>query len=145
MNSNPILDHSHVPGSYAHCFDASCPLAARCLPRLAADCLTDDVTQVMAVNPRRCSHDEQCPYFRPAEEVRMARGFMHALGTVPMANVHKVERAVMALYNRCYYYRMRRGTYALTPEQQEQIARILTENGAAQPVEFDAYEMELDW
>lgn len=145
MSSNPIPDHSHVPGNYAHCLETECPVGAQCLRRLAADCLPDDMEQFYAVNPRRVRHDEQCPYFRPAKEVRMARGFMHALGTVPMANARKVERAVTALYNRCYYYRMRRGIYVLTPQQQEQIARILTKNGAAQPVEFDAYEMRPDW
>lgn len=145
MNSNPILDHSHVPVNYAHCLETDCPLGARCLCRLAADCLPDDLEQFYAVNPRRVRHNEQCPYFRPAVTVRMARAFTRAIGSVPMANIPKVEQAMTALYNRSYYFRMRRGEYLLTPQQQEQIARTLAKYGAAQPVEFDAYEDAIDW
>jgi len=145
MTTTLDLDYAQVPGGYALCFDGACPLGERCLRRLAAESLPEDVLQVCAVNPRRCRPDAHCPYFRPSEPARMARGFTCALGTVPMANVPKVEQAVTALYNRSYYFRMRRGQYVLTPAQQAQIARILTEYGAAQPVEFDAYEEQTDW
>lgn len=139
------LDYTLVPTGYAHCFNAACPQAARCLRHLAAQSLTAAPEQIATVNPRRIADPAACPYFRSAEPVQLARGFMHALRTVPLGNASKVAQAVSLLYNQRYYYRMRKGEYSLTPAQQEQLAEILASYGASQPVRFDHYEEGYDW
>lgn len=70
----------------------------------------------------------------------MARGFIKALGTVPAAKVVNVAAQLIAVFNRPYYYKMRKGEMLISPEQQQLINRVIAEAGGETPVEFDHYE-----
>lgn len=139
------VDYKLVPMGYAHCFNASCPRSGECLRHWAAGAATVAPEQIAVVNPRRIASADSCPYFRCAQPVRMARGFRNALATVPSGQVKNVASAISRLYNQRYYYRMRRGEYALAPAQQEVISGILAAAGASLPIAFDYYETALDW
>lgn len=140
-------ENLQVPQTFVCCLAENCMVKNECLRHCAVEGLADEVETVSAFTPRQIhpADGKACPRFRSAEPVKMARGFMNALGTVPTANVKSVMAAVSELTNQSYYYRLRRGQYTMSPEMQTKIADILVSNGASAPIVFDEYSESYDW
>ena len=136
-----------VPAYFACCFQQGCVKEATCLHKLACQYVQKEKQQIICINPLHVEgkEGEDCPCYKEAVRVRMARGFLRAIGTVPSAKVDDVAQQLSEKFNRAYYYRMRKGTMPLTPMQQEIVAKVLIKAGASQPVEFDAYEEDYLW
>ena len=136
-----------VPAYFACCFQQGCAKEATCLHKLACQYVQKEKQQIICINPLHVEgkEGEDCPCYKEAVRVRMARGFLRAIGTVQSAKVDDVAQQLSEKFNRAYYYRMRKGTMPLTPMQQEIVAKVLIKAGASQPVEFDAYEDDYLW
>lgn len=136
-----------VPAYFAYCFQQGCAKEATCLHKQACQYVQREKQQIICINPLYVEgkEGENCPCYIEMVKVRMARGFLRALGTVPSANVNKVTQELSKKFNTSYFYRMRKGTIPLTPKQQEIVAQVLIKSGASQPVEFDAYEEDYIW
>ena len=136
-----------VPAYFACCFQQGCAKEATCLHKLACQYVQKEKQQIICINPLHVEgkEGEDCPCYKEAVRVLMARGFLRAIGTVPSAKVDDVAQQLSEKFNRAYYYRMRKGTMPLTPMQQEIVAKVLIKAGASQPVEFDAYEEDYLW
>ncbi|HRF85803.1 MAG TPA: DUF6078 family protein [Alloprevotella sp.] len=142
-----IKEANKIPGDFAYCFAASCPQAETCLHYFAGK-KTDPRREVLhCVNPAYIATAPagQCPAYREAIKVRMARGYLNSLKTVPAGNIKSVAEEIKSKYGFGFYYRTRKGTYLLPPDIQKDIADILTRHGAMDPVEFDCYEECYNW
>lgn len=137
-----MATNSKIPTGLAYCPKSDCPKAKDCLHHLACANLSPDMKQVLCVNPliTKQANENGCAEWCEAKTVRMARGFIKALGTVPAAKVVNVAAQLIAVFNRPYYYKMRKGEMLISPEQQQLINRVIAEAGGETPVEFDHYE-----
>lgn len=106
-----------VPAYFACCFQQGCAKEATCLHKLACQYVQKEKQQIICINPLHVEgkEGEDCPCYKEAVRVRMARGFLRAIGTVPSAKVDDVAQQLSEKFNRAYYYRMRKGTMPLTP------------------------------
>lgn len=88
----------------------------------------------------------ECEMYREAVAQRFAKGFQNLLGTVPKGIYGEVQERLMRVFTskRVYYY-CRNGTYLTSPEEQQQIKRILEKHGVAATTEFDEYVEVYDW
>ena len=77
--------------------------------------------------------------------VRAARGFRKAHRSVPASHYDWVKVELSDVMGVTSFYEFRRGKRPIMPDTQEKILAALRKYGAAEPVEFDAYEDILDW
>jgi hypothetical protein len=131
-----------IPTHFAYCPKSDCPKAKECLHHLACEQLSPNTKQVLCVNPiiAQQANEHGCSEWCEAKTVRMARGFIKALGTVPAAKVQEVAGRLIATFNRPYYYKMRKGEMPISPEQQQLINKVIADAGGKIPVKFDNYE-----
>lgn len=137
----------NAPGNFGLCFKNECASAADCLRALAARDASAVPDQLIVANPLQvdAAGKGNCPHFKSAETVRIAYGFINALGTVPGKHQKDVRKAILAHFCLRNYYHLRRGDKPMYPETQQLIASILTDHGAPSPVEFDRYEDSVNW
>ena len=138
------MDWSDVSKNFGLCQHTDCPRGAECLRQTAAALMPTGLQQWFYVTPWATEGYAQgrCRAYVSSAPTRVALGFRRALGTVPAANLQAVREAFMTHYGTSQrdYYRARSGVRPLTPEQQEEIAALLVEHGATEPVAFDAYD-----
>ena len=136
-----------IPTHFAYCPKSDCPKAKECLHHLACEQLTPNIKQVLCVNPviTQQANEQGCSELCEAKTVRMARGFINALGTVPAGNMSNLKAKLFEALNRSYFYRMRRGDLLISPPQQQVIVNAITKAGGKTPVEFDHYEEGYIW
>lgn len=144
------MDWTDVPKTFGLCAVDDCPVAASCLRSLGAQLLPEEYLQWFFVNPaltRRRTATEGCPAFADAAPQLMARGFTAALRQVPSGQMDAVREAIRAELGigQNNFYEMRRGQRPLNRQEQARIAAVLVRFGAAEPVEFDAYEERRYW
>lgn len=140
-------NYAAAPASFAKCLVTDCTAANRCLRHLAAQAVPADTEQMLAVNPKRTcpAAGESCPCFRTSTAARRPRGFIRTLNALPRSEAAGVAADLIQALNRRLYYRLRKGEFALNAAHKALVENILIRHGAPQPVEFDAYEEELDW
>ncbi|MBR1711908.1 MAG: hypothetical protein IJ722_00685 [Alloprevotella sp.] len=138
------LTWKKISKNYGFCQYDACPRHADCLRWVCAALIPEGALQEPFIVPRivRQATEQGCPAFAPATPVRMALGFRRALGYVLSRDTAAVRGAICGALGVSFgpYYRMREGSYPLTPEMQERVAAILERYGVPAPVEFDAYE-----
>lgn len=136
-----------APEGYSLCFQSQCASAAKCLRALAARDINKSVPKLTIVNPLsvNTTSEGECPSFKSVDKARIARGFTNALRLIPMGNVENVRKTITEQLNQRDYYYLRSGEKQMNPKMQEQIAAILTANGAPEPIEFDRYEEGIVW
>lgn len=143
-----LTEYSQVPRAFLHCHEAGCPLADSCLRQLAYRLVPpvggsqDDI--VLTLNPH-ITAEQPCAYHLPDAPVRVARGFKKALRSVPYGGYQRVQALLTKFMSRNTFYLFRRGDKPIFPDVQEKILDVLRSCGAAEPIEFDAYEDVLDW
>lgn len=143
-----------VPRNFGLCASRACPMAAECLHRHAADLMPPPPASpplyVYVNHLYRLQAEQQgapCPEYLQAEPVRMARGFRRVLDEELnfQGRRRAMERLQHLFSNGHMYYDRKNGKMPLTPSEQAAVGRILAECGAAEPVEFDAYEVLFDF
>ena len=135
-----------VPNNYTLCIKGDCPKAANCLRHVAVAMMPAEVKTWQIVSLAHLTQMEgDCPYFRSAEKVEYARGFVRMVRSLPVNVSETVAHKLIARFGRNGYYDMRKGKLAIAPDQQEIIRTVVAECGAQQEVEFDGYEMDYQW
>lgn len=95
-----LREANKIPGDFAYCFADRCPQAGTCLHYFAGK-KADPLRKVIhCVNPAyiAAAPAGQCPAYREAVKMRMARGFLNALGTVPAGNIKSVAADMKSEY-----------------------------------------------
>ena len=135
-----------IPANYTLCIKSDCPKAANCLRHTAVAMVPSEVQRWQIVSPAYLAQMEgECPYFRSAEKVRYARGFVRMIRSLPVNVSETVAQRLIAHFGRNAYYDMRKGKHAITPNEQEIICAVVAECGAQQEVTFDSYEEDYQW
>ena len=136
-----------IPGNFGLCTSETCPMAAECLHRAAADLFPEkenpplDWLYVNHHVRAAAERGEGCRVFLPNRPVRAALGFRHVLDDELSHNNRRIAvRKLQRLFSSgARYYDRKNGKVPLTPSEQAAVSRILIPLGAADPVEFDAY------
>ena len=135
-----------VPHDYTLCINDKCPKVAICLRRIAVSMMPAEVQKWSIVSPAYLAQIEgECPMYRLAQKVRYARGFVRMLSALTVAQAHAVKENIISAFGMAMYYRMRKGTRPITPDEQEMICGMLAEAGVADRPEFDAYVEDYLW
>lgn len=138
-------NYSKVPYGYAHCFNASCPSARKCIRHLLTEIIPDDTLCVTALSPRRTGTGKDCRYFAPDNEVVYAKGFTHLLEQLTALQAEEVRMQLTEHYGKTKYYRLRNGKLRLSPEMQEHIGQVLARCGIKTRLQFDVLETDYRW
>lgn len=134
------------PITFPLCIINDCPLAHKCLRRQALLNIEGERRDfINIVNPTALTTPTECPHFKEAHPVRMARGFRNAIGCMPHANIGAARSAIAEHFSLRFYYLLRNGERPMTPDEQKTVAEILEHHGAPSPVSFDRYYDDYIW
>lgn len=141
------MTHKDIPSDFRRCVAADCNASELCLRHHAFAATTEDDKDFGVINPKTAQPDSgtDCPHYCSAAQVRMARGFKHALLSVPHGNVKCICDEISQYFCQRNYYHMRRGDRPMTPAEQKIVAEVLEKYGAHTPIEFDAYYDDFLW
>lgn len=140
------LDFSEVPHQYTACLHQQCPKADTCLRRLVEISMPDNINDWSFIPPRHLAAQQgSCPYYRPRNRVRYARGFINILNEMPYKQMQEIVFHLTNYFNRRTYYRVRKGERSLSPSEQQGMRNILKKHGVEEPWEFDSYFDSYDW
>ena len=83
----------------------------------------------------------ECKYFREKRLVQKAWGFTHLYDNVPQRDKADARRCVRSSFSggNGPYYRYHHGENLLSPEQQEEIMKIIAQYGSTDGIRFDHY------
>lgn len=134
-----------VPENYALCLREDCPCASTCLRRLACKPMMERFTYLRVLNPDRCVPGSSCPYYRDSTPVVYARGFKGMQSRMLPAQYQKFRELLSGQSNLNKFYLWRRGEFALSPEEQNQVLWALRQAGVTDELPFDRYEESICW
>lgn len=66
--------YTSIPKNYPVCQYSDCPMAVTCLRQLPYTALLENEEYIHLINPKKCSKDETCKYYRGNQPVMYARG-----------------------------------------------------------------------
>lgn len=66
--------YKSIPKNYPVCQHSDCPMAVTCLHQLPYTALLENEEYLHLINPKKCSKDETCKYYRGNQPVMYARG-----------------------------------------------------------------------
>ena len=138
------LMDERIPKTFSLCIHAQCPMADRCLRRVAWDTLVESEECVTIISPLRALQGEGCRYFRSAQRVTYARGFRGMQAQMLPAQYAQFSGKLMHCFSRNCYYERRRGDRLCSPKEMAYIREVLAEIGLP-TLEFDAYEERYNW
>lgn len=135
-----MFDFSQIPDWWALCSGYGCPKAAECLRHVAFQQAPKDIARWTCILPQALEGGE-CSNYQKTEEVRMARGFAGIMASIRSRDVrHDVRLALTSYFgSKGSYYRFRDGERLMPPQQQEEIIRIMRQNGFQGDIVFDEY------
>lgn len=140
------IEYSEVPSNYMMCLNQECTKADNCLRQLAWQSLPPEIEQCNVVSPKfLAALTDDCPYYKIAQKIRYAKGFITLLENLPHKQMQTVVYRLMNIFERRMYYRVRKGERLLSPDEQQKIMDIIEHCGISQPQEFDAYIENYDW
>ncbi len=142
----PTFDYNSVPYTFAHCFNAQCPMAGKCLRQLAAQHCTSNEPTLRIINPTLIPDDATtCPYLLSTQKIRVAWGIKNLLDNVPYKMVHELKASMIAHFGRGKYYRFYRKECYLTLEDQKYISQLFHQKGLEEKPVFESYSEEYKW
>lgn len=134
-----------TPHDYPVCKHHDCPMATTCLRQIAYTTLIENEEYLLLINPTKCSKDEACKYYRDKKPVVFARGFTNFQKHMYPEQYDKFMTTLIFHFGRNQYYKRRRGTILLPPEEQKVIRLMLEKVGADPKMDFDSYEEQINW
>ena len=131
--------------TYVVCLSETCSRRDNCLRRRVADAASTSLRLFSCVNPRwdKAGSDD-CPMYRSAAKVLMARGMMHLFDDLPYAIVKSIRKQLIAHFSRKPFYDMRKGVRLINPDAQQYIADVMQRHGVTTSPRFDSFE-EVYW
>ncbi len=150
-----MIQLQDVPEGYAYCFVGKncCPKAATCLHAIAAQLLAESpnpqpatIHTVNALYVERLPDPATCSQYSSNQPVRYAKGMTCLFDDLPLKQAHNIRRKVMYCFScESYFYRSRKGTRLISPQEQQAIANVFRNAGLDFPPKFDEYRDEVDW
>ena len=132
---------------YTVCYKADCSHREECLRYLVGQHGQTLSRVVSAVNQQNTDVQAgNCPMYKYAGKLRMARGMTKLLTSDMPGRVEKDIRHQLFMYfGRTNYYEYRKGSRLISPEQQQEVADIFQACGGNEPPQFDAYVEDYAW
>ena len=134
-----------IPRSYAVCELADCPCADACLHQLAYRQKVEMDRFLWLVNPRLCSRDKQCTFYRDSAPVTYARGFTQMQKRMYPGQYDRFKTKLVLQFGRNPYFERRNGKTLISPKEQNLIKQVARQVGVEAEFSFDAYEQRLNW
>ena len=143
---DPNFDYASVPERFAHCLNAGCARAGQCLRQLVVAHVPADRPTFTVINnaPHR-PDGEDCPYFKPDQPLRYAKGMTRLLDNLPHKKAEAIGHRLQQHYGRTQYFRARRGIILISPADQNYIQRVFRHFGVDEEPVFDSYVDEYNW
>ena len=141
----PKNAYTSIPTDYPLCVHADCPMAATCLHQLAYTQIGTTNRYLRLANPKRCSKDDKCEYYRNSTPVLYARGFKNLQEKMYPKQYKRFMHRLIGKFGRTAYFERRRGETLLSPKEQQIVLAALREVGIEEKLEFDAYEKNINW
>lgn len=136
---------SDVPGNFALCINADCPLASKCLHYIVRTMVPPTELVLHVYNPDAVKDGEGCKYFRSQERQRYAYGFEGMQENMLPKQYAMFMELLIAHFSRNSYFVRRRGGFPISPKEQEFIRQVLKRVGADPEMDFDRYENRINW
>ena len=140
-----IITNIEIPDRYSVCEHSDCKLAATCLYQIAYVHQIESETYLRLINPRKCSKDGNCLYYRDSAPVTFARGFTNFQKRMFPDQYQRFMTRLIGKFGRNPYFERRRGDTPLPPKEQEFILNVLKEVGITEEMKFDQYEENINW
>jgi hypothetical protein len=114
---------------------------------MAGQSMPTDKEACQCVNPRlEGVATDHCTMYRPAQKIYMAKGMENIFtDDMPRKVEPAVRGALIARYNRTYFFEYRNGTRLIPPAMQEEIRDLFRQHGWTQEVQFDEYVEDYAW
>lgn len=97
------------------------------------------------INPRKCTKDQSCPYYRSNKPVTFAKGFTNFQKRMFPEQYKKFMQMLIGRLGRNAYFQQRRGDVCLSPKEQAIILEALKTVGVHEEMKFDAYFDQVSW
>ena len=135
-----ILNREDIPMGYALCFNSECTKKDCCMHYQARLLMAETRYHGHAVFPTAWQ-DGTCKCFREKRMVRKAWGFTHLYDNVPQRDKPEARYCVRSFFSggNGPYYRYHHGENQLSPEQQDDIMKIIAKFGSTEGIRFDHY------
>lgn len=141
----PKKFYTSIPVNYAVCLHHDCPKAATCLHQIAYQTLLEQENFLNLINPKRCSKDATCPYYRDSTPVTYARGFTNFQKHMFPDQYLAFKAVLINKFGRNPYYERRNGQTLLSPQEQKTVLDALKNAGITERFQFDSYEENYNW
>lgn len=138
-------DYTAIPSNYPACQHSDCHMAATCLHHTAYVAVLKTSEYIHLINPKKCSKDVTCKYYRDNQPVIYARGFTNFQKRMFPDQYLKFMNLLIATFGRNPYFERRRGETALSPKEQAIVLKALKQAGVTEEMKFDKYEENLNW
>ena len=134
------LESKNIPWGYPLCFNEDCPLREKCLHYRAYLLKSAEQLSGPAIYPDAWKSG-QCQRYNEVKKVQKAWGFTHIYDNVPHYCRAEARHRVRSYFSGgCGpYYRYHHGENLLTPEQQEDVMKIIAKFGSTDGIHFDNY------
>lgn len=156
MNFKSMIQLKDIPEHYTYCFAGKgvCPKADTCLRAIAAQLQTESpdpqpatIHTVNALYVKQLPDLSACSEYRDNKPVRYAKGMTRLFEELPLKHARIIRKKVMRSCFSCetYFYRSRKGTRLISPEEQRSILQAFRSAGLDITPKFDEYRDEIDW
>ena len=136
------IQFEKMPTNYTFCYIHECPLKDQCLRYLAASHQQVKNGQILVVNPALYT-GKGCRFYKDSTPVMVAYGMMGSFHEVKADHSTAIHKALYEEFGRSNFYRLRDGSLAIYPENQQIIRKIFGQYGYE--VIFDRMEEEQRW
>ena len=141
----PKKTYRDLPTDYSLCQHTDCPMAATCLHQIAYPLLLKSETYLRLINPKKCSKDRKCPFYRDSKPVTYAFGFTNFQKKMFPGQYQTFMCTLIGKFGRNAYFERRRGDSPLSPKEQEIVLAALQKAGITEKIPFDKYEDIINW
>lgn len=140
-----MIQKLEVPHRYALRELADCPCSETCLHQLTYRQKVETERFLLLVNPRLCSKNRRCSFYRDSPPVTYARGFTQMQKRMYPGQYDSFKTKLIAQFGRNPYFERRNGTTLISPKEQDFIKQVVRQVGIEAEFAFDGYEQCLHW
>lgn len=141
----PKRIYKSMPEGYSVCQHDDCEMASVCLHQMAYPKMMESDTILYLLNPKQCSKNSECKFYRNCEPVTYAKGFKNFQEKMYPGQYREFMEILKAEFGRNAYYERRSGLSALPPKEQEIVLNALKQVGVTEEMAFDSYEKRINW
>lgn len=141
----PKKNYPTLPKDYTVCICEGCTMAATCLHQVAYPILQESETILELINPKMCTKDNKCKFYRDSRPVTYACGFTNFQKRMFPEQYQSFMKTLIGEFGRNAYFQRRRGELPLPPKEQEIVRAALRKAGVTEDLPFDRYEEQINY